>query len=514
VVLKQPVASSFLAINDGCVKEEYKDPNDDRATFKWIMQKWKERLAISDLAQVLGHVRAKTKGSEYNPHNNHPIIISDTIKNAENPYIGDNTIIGVHNGSIRNDDELTKKYNFSRVGDVDSEIIFQMINKHKDNLDLDKLGEIFDEIHGLFAVLAYNNSKPNMVYGMKGSDTSGATEGRPLEIGYLPQIGTVVAISERTFVENALTTYDRWRVREDDAGEFPYVSVKWMKTMDTGVFTMDLDTPVDEKTDVSTLITHRKIVKKISYQGSYSGYNSGSTSHGTGGTSCSSGTKTGTQATPLPPATPSKPVVAEDKRSAVLHDLTDYSVDTKETDIPNGSVPEGTIPESLEVEILQVNSDSEESDVPSTDGENRADESGFTFEERKNIGAEFFSMQILTEEVKEPDMFISLPFEKQKEILAKYDIQVKNKEEVDVIAHILYDIVFPEGYAFGYTDGYTACEDERSTEDDSASDAIIKEKEEKAEKIKKLEEKLMKYKKIALDLKKRVDEKVKSAETK
>ncbi len=63
---------------------------------------------------ILGHTRKATKGEPRNDANNHPI------------HTGD--IIGVHNGIIKNDDELFAKYQYSRIGEVDSEIIFQLIN--------------------------------------------------------------------------------------------------------------------------------------------------------------------------------------------------------------------------------------------------------------------------------------------------------------------------------------------------------------------------------------------------
>lgn len=476
-VVKQPVASSFFAINDGCVKEEYKDPKDDRATFGWLVRKWKSRLDVADIAQVIGHVRAKTKGSEYDPHNNHPIIIFDSIKDKDNPHIGDNAIIGVHNGIIRNDDDLTKKYNFSRLGEVDSEIIFQMLNKHKENLNIETLSEVFDEVAGMFAVLAYNTSKPNLVYGLR--------EDRPIEIGYIPQIGCVVAVSERTFIDNALTSFDRWRVREDNEEKFPYVNIKWMKAIDTGVFTMDLDTEVTEETAAESLITFKKIIKKTV---------TAATNTKTGWENyynkpASTATTPAQQPIPLPPATPSKPVV--DKRSAIVHDETDYSEPAADA-IPNGIIPLTDEGSSLEVEV--VIEDEEAAETMGGIVSDEDDETGFTFMERMSFGSEFFTTQILTEDRIEKEMFLAKPIDEQQAILEKYGIKkVKTTEEMKTICDILYDIVFPEGYAFGYTDGYLACDDENSHS-------------ENAKKIEELEKKLDRFRTIAKAQKKKLDE--------
>lgn len=68
---------------------------------------------------MIGHVRAKTKGHQKFNVNNHPIV--------------SNRIIGVHNGIINNDDILFDKYttHLDRKGEVDSEIIFRLIDFHR-----------------------------------------------------------------------------------------------------------------------------------------------------------------------------------------------------------------------------------------------------------------------------------------------------------------------------------------------------------------------------------------------
>jgi len=68
---------------------------------------------------MIGHTRQKTKGHERFNVNNHPIVAND--------------IIGVHNGCIGNDDSLFDKYvsDIDRAGEVDSEIIFRLIDYHR-----------------------------------------------------------------------------------------------------------------------------------------------------------------------------------------------------------------------------------------------------------------------------------------------------------------------------------------------------------------------------------------------
>ena len=67
------------------------------------------------------HTRYATKGSPTDNNNNHPIVIP-------------NKIVGVHNGVIVNDDELFETNDWDRIGEVDSEAIFQIIANKKNPL--------------------------------------------------------------------------------------------------------------------------------------------------------------------------------------------------------------------------------------------------------------------------------------------------------------------------------------------------------------------------------------------
>lgn len=67
------------------------------------------------------HTRYATKGSPLDNNNNHPIVIP-------------NGVIGVHNGHISNDDELFEVNDWDRIGEVDSEAIFQMISNSNEPL--------------------------------------------------------------------------------------------------------------------------------------------------------------------------------------------------------------------------------------------------------------------------------------------------------------------------------------------------------------------------------------------
>jgi glucosamine 6-phosphate synthetase-like amidotransferase/phosphosugar isomerase protein len=89
----------------------------DEVEYKSIME-----INYQDNFQYMfGHTRHKTKGSEYLNVNNHPIIVDK--------------VIGIHNGVISNDDALFQlSPELQRHGQVDSEVIFQLINKHMNKM--------------------------------------------------------------------------------------------------------------------------------------------------------------------------------------------------------------------------------------------------------------------------------------------------------------------------------------------------------------------------------------------
>lgn len=74
----------------------------------------------SNFRYMFGHVRSKTKGTKYKNVNNHPIVAG--------------RVVGVHNGVISNDDSLfSVDSTLTRKGEVDSEIIFRLLDKYISN---------------------------------------------------------------------------------------------------------------------------------------------------------------------------------------------------------------------------------------------------------------------------------------------------------------------------------------------------------------------------------------------
>jgi glucosamine 6-phosphate synthetase-like amidotransferase/phosphosugar isomerase protein len=109
--------------------------------------------------QVLVHVRDYTKG--------HPSL------NANNHPVRHGTVVGVHNGIIKNDEEIFARYGFERAEEgmtVDSEAIFALAERERSR------ARAFEELYGSMATAWLDERDPNVVFLARGI-------GRPLWIG-------------------------------------------------------------------------------------------------------------------------------------------------------------------------------------------------------------------------------------------------------------------------------------------------------------------------------------------
>jgi len=162
---------------------------------------------LKDLYSVIGHTRAETQGSHTNPKNNHPITTGG--------------VIGVHNGMISNDDDLftwldgeTNKKN--RIAEVDSEIIFSLINYyakvskfpatyrnsnligHYTNPTTKAIKRVCPRLKGSFACAMVDSDNPKTLWLFKGKNTS-------LAVNYYADERIVVFASVEKFINEAIS---------------------------------------------------------------------------------------------------------------------------------------------------------------------------------------------------------------------------------------------------------------------------------------------------------------------
>ena len=109
--------------------------------------------------QALVHVRDYTKGHPSLEANNHPI--------------RHGSVVGIHNGIIRNDEEIFAEYGFERAAPkmtVDSEAIFALMELERSS------ARALDKLYGSMASAWLDEREPEVVYLARGM-------GRPLWIG-------------------------------------------------------------------------------------------------------------------------------------------------------------------------------------------------------------------------------------------------------------------------------------------------------------------------------------------
>lgn len=152
---------------------------------------------------VIGHCRAKTKGTPRNNDNNHPIVTDN--------------IVGVHNGEIENDDVLFERFmrldtSFYRRARVDSEIIFRLIDYFANTHDTGTAGAIRQMsklVEGSYVCAMVDRKNPYLLWLFRKIG--------PLVINHYQETGVIVYASGYSHISNALQGMGL----EDELGE-PY----------------------------------------------------------------------------------------------------------------------------------------------------------------------------------------------------------------------------------------------------------------------------------------------------
>jgi len=134
---------------------------------------------------ILGHTRLPTKGDPACAANNHPV------------HTG--PVFGVHNGHIPNDDDLFARFGYSRLGQVDSEIIFQMLAAVAPGEDSGVyLGQVLPHlavVQGQVTVVACDQRAPHRLLVLKHNN--------PLCLHYHPGWSAIIFSSRYIFLRKA-----------------------------------------------------------------------------------------------------------------------------------------------------------------------------------------------------------------------------------------------------------------------------------------------------------------------
>lgn len=168
---------------------------------------------------IIGHCRQDTKGKPENNKNNHPIIAGK--------------IVGIHNGVIENDEELYRKYqqlfpDFGRSAEVDSEIIFRMLDWHVNHEYMDTniaLKQISRRLVGSYACAAVNAARPYTLWLFKNYS--------PITFRYYPQKGIFLFSSEARHLDDLeglnISIYENIEIEGNSAMGIDLLSSRFRK---------------------------------------------------------------------------------------------------------------------------------------------------------------------------------------------------------------------------------------------------------------------------------------------
>lgn len=220
----------------------------------------------------LGHCRKGTGGDKEDNANNHPI----KLKN----------LVGIHNGVIRNDDEIFEKLSCKRDGQVDSEAIFRLFDyctKHgSEPFTLEMLVEIANRLDGEYAISLFNADNREQIPFIRYR--------RPVEFILLREWGIMFAISELKFWRTAHFRYERIAHYYKDVLKISLPSFLHTEKVDKqimeddSVAIFDLTQEIGKDTKVADVIAKKRITgAKLWKATTYTGYGrSGGHAYGAG----------------------------------------------------------------------------------------------------------------------------------------------------------------------------------------------------------------------------------------
>jgi glucosamine 6-phosphate synthetase-like amidotransferase/phosphosugar isomerase protein len=224
-----------------------------------------------DTSVVISHTRYYTKGKPDNNNNNHPFDIGN--------------VVGVHNGTVANDDDLFKKFesNFTRNAEVDSEIIYQLINFYNQNeITYEGLKEALEKslIRGGFALAFTHKNQSNLLHIVK--------QERPMDIFYWKEAGVIIYNSDKKYIRNSFARAARVGKR---FGIHIVGTLEEFKLPADRYITIDANADSFEKavSEPQKLFLSSSAVRN-NYN--YSSYNSAGSCGSAGNAGCGSGTTT------------------------------------------------------------------------------------------------------------------------------------------------------------------------------------------------------------------------------
>lgn len=220
----------------------------EKTDFEGYLNIWRKKNKPAKI--VIGHCRKPSTGTRAGADdnkNNHPIKVGN--------------IIGVHNGTLTNHEEVFKNLGCGRDGKVDSEAIFRLLN-HLTNegtepFSAEVIQETCKRLSGSYAVLTFNGNNPFQL--------ASFLDARPLEICIVRPLKLVLLASDRDFLKVAMVRYNKMAALYQFAKpKFEILKksdVDTCKLTDDSLYLFDIRQDITSETKISEVYTTEKVAR-------------------------------------------------------------------------------------------------------------------------------------------------------------------------------------------------------------------------------------------------------------
>ncbi|MFI4912343.1 MAG: glucosamine 6-phosphate synthetase [Sedimentisphaeraceae bacterium JB056] len=148
----------------------------------------------NNVTALLGHTRWRTRGSEKDSRNNHPLRCG--------------VILGTHNGTIYNANELFAVLGLPRFAQVDSEIIFRLADRFtpQAEINLEGFSKALRLCRGQMSAVLVSLLDPERIIVIKGN--------KPLSLFYSQRHKVICYASEAGYITDVIDKQDNWQELE------------------------------------------------------------------------------------------------------------------------------------------------------------------------------------------------------------------------------------------------------------------------------------------------------------
>lgn len=197
---------------------------------------------------VIGHCRKPSAGggaSADDNKNNHPIKVGD--------------IVGVHNGTLTNHEQIFTNLGCGRDAHVDSEAIFRLLHHYTDNgnepFTTEGVLETCKRLDGSYACLAFSGNNPYQMAAFR--------DGRPLEACIIRPLKMVLIASDKDFLKAAIFRYNKMaNLYQTGASKFVPLKkndVDLEVLTDDSLYLFDVHGEITPETNIKDLYVSEKV---------------------------------------------------------------------------------------------------------------------------------------------------------------------------------------------------------------------------------------------------------------